>query len=73
MRLYDNFCIIANNNDKFYEVWKYEYIIISYITGIENKKFLINIIKDIIQNFFFQEVNIGFLIINSLIKHIKDI
>ena len=38
MRLYENFFIIANHNDKLYEVIKYEYIIISYITENENKK-----------------------------------
>ena len=38
MRLYENFFVIANDNDKLYEVLKYEYIIISYFTENEYKK-----------------------------------
>ena len=38
MRLFENYFTITNNNDKLFEVLKYQYMIISYITENEYNK-----------------------------------
>ena len=38
LRLYENYFVITNDNDKLYEVLKYQYIIVSYITENEYNK-----------------------------------
>ena len=75
MRLYENYFVITNDNDKLFEVLKYQYMIISYITENEYERIFNNFYRRYNSDFFFSRSSRYKYPDDkpSFIKYIKDI